>query len=882
MPTERVKTIRASGGDYTSLSAWQAGELGLGVGDLVARDEIAVAECYNDWTGNGLNEAAGVTISGWTTDATRYVCVRPAPGHGHKGMPGTGFRINRATGTVLTVSQAHTLIDGIEVIHTLDSNGFNYAVFTTVQCTIRNVIGRAAFVVFSSDSNSLTLPAKWIQCLALPAGPARAPTGFGAASAGSDYFLAVNCVVGDGCATGFAISNLASFRNHTLINCVAYSCSTASYTGAANAASSNNAATDGVANTPPGSSPYSSDVVAGDFVNAAAKDFHLSAGSGLIGQGSNQYGTVSLDVDGGSWPSSGAWDIGFDRYGAAAYVDPVVYLTQEIPWGAQPPLETPLNADHPAFANGAYFFNHFGVGSGRDIAGGGYHTVPANAPAQSVRSGGLGLDFVAASSQHTTSARALTIPANSAFTFFVYASIDVADANIGRMVSLRSSSSANPIISMGTGNNGTGGNADRFSTLFRDNAGSLVNGVDLNATMTTNEPRLWWIRRTAAGALSSGIAGTQLGGTGTAAGALTLTADRMNYGVDLVNTALGYFDGFIYFGSMVPKWLSDEELGGIADQPWQLFEPQVIQTPIYSAAVAPTTFLTFSLSLAIQQAQALTASLSTAVQAPQSASAVADAAVQAARTAQASLDAAVQVASTAVADLSTAVQASGLQTASLNAALQLARSATLALDLAVQAHLSATASVNLQVQSAASATASVNLQVQAGSSASVSLSMAVLQGALSAVGLDLAVLRVGSQTAGVSAALQAARSAAAAIDFAIQAVRSVSASVNLQIQDGISALVGIDVAVQQARNAVAGVQLAIGQSAAASANVDAVAMLQRVVSAALGGAVTAARVASAGLSFYVDDGGVIVITGPIRLLAIISQELAFEATIEQA
>lgn len=330
---------------------------------------------------------------------------------------------------------------------------------------------------------------------------------------------------------------------------------------------------------------------------------------------------------------------------------------------------------------------------------------------------------------------------------------------------------------------------------------------------------------------------------------------------------------------------------------WSLvFAPQQQQVFFGGTTVAPTTFLTLSLSLAIQQAQAMTASLSAAVQAPQSASAVASAAVQAARTAQASLDAAVQTTASAVASLSTAVQASGQQTASINGALQLARSATVALDLAVQAHLSATASVNLQVQAAASATASLNLQIQAGSSASVSLSMAVLQSALSAVGLDLAVLRVGSQTAGISAALQAARSAAAAIDIALQIVRSTtaaidvvlqaarssSASVNLQIQDGVSALVGIDLAVQQARTAVAGVQLAIGQSATASASVDAVAMLQRVVSAALGGAVSASRIASAGLSFYVDDGGVIVITGPIRLLAIISQEIAFEATIEQA
>ena len=45
MATEIVHTIRASGGDYTTLSAWEAAQQR----DLVAADEIAVAECYNDW-----------------------------------------------------------------------------------------------------------------------------------------------------------------------------------------------------------------------------------------------------------------------------------------------------------------------------------------------------------------------------------------------------------------------------------------------------------------------------------------------------------------------------------------------------------------------------------------------------------------------------------------------------------------------------------------------------------------------------------------------------------------------------------------------------------------------------------------------------------------
>ena len=68
MATEIVHTIKASGGDYSSLSAWEAAQQR----DLVSADEIAVAECY------GFVDTSGAIIDGWTTDSTRYIEVRAA------------------------------------------------------------------------------------------------------------------------------------------------------------------------------------------------------------------------------------------------------------------------------------------------------------------------------------------------------------------------------------------------------------------------------------------------------------------------------------------------------------------------------------------------------------------------------------------------------------------------------------------------------------------------------------------------------------------------------------------------------------------------------------------------------------------------------------
>ena len=63
-----TKTIKSSGGDYTSLSAWEAAEqadiTGLGP---------SIAECYD------VDDTTPTTISGWTTTASDYIEIIAAP-----------------------------------------------------------------------------------------------------------------------------------------------------------------------------------------------------------------------------------------------------------------------------------------------------------------------------------------------------------------------------------------------------------------------------------------------------------------------------------------------------------------------------------------------------------------------------------------------------------------------------------------------------------------------------------------------------------------------------------------------------------------------------------------------------------------------------------
>ena len=58
------------------------------------------------------------------------------------------------------------------------------------------------------------------------------------------------------------------------------------------------------------------------FVNAPGYDFHLQAGSPLIGAGTNLSTVFTQDRDGNARPASGAWDIGAYQYGATGATAP--------------------------------------------------------------------------------------------------------------------------------------------------------------------------------------------------------------------------------------------------------------------------------------------------------------------------------------------------------------------------------------------------------------------------------------------------------------------------------------------------------------------------------------------------------------------------------
>lgn len=286
MATEVVSTIRSSGGDYTSLSAWEAGEQR----NLVTADEIEVAECYDDWP-SGLSDT--VTINGWTTDSTRYPKITVASGHRHNGTPQSGFFVKASSsGNVVVATNSNCHFEWLDVENTGTGGGIS----VVAGCVLRNCISKAPGSGAAAFNNSSGGASTFLTCLAYSSN-----WGFYSSQASS----LLNCVAANCTSRGF----WAGASTVVAKNCVAYS-NTANYAGTFSASSTHNATSSASDDAPGGNSVTS--VGSGAFVNAASNDFHLASGSALIGAGTNLYSDFTTDIDGDAWPSSGAWDIGFD------------------------------------------------------------------------------------------------------------------------------------------------------------------------------------------------------------------------------------------------------------------------------------------------------------------------------------------------------------------------------------------------------------------------------------------------------------------------------------------------------------------------------------------------------------------------------------------
>lgn len=114
MATLIVKTLRASGGDYSLFSSFFA-DMESQYPNLVAADVVIQLDCYNDWPA-GLDSKFEIS-NNFITDETHKFIINVPESERHKGTPGTGFYVNYTspTGMVFWLRNKHFDFIGLDV-----------------------------------------------------------------------------------------------------------------------------------------------------------------------------------------------------------------------------------------------------------------------------------------------------------------------------------------------------------------------------------------------------------------------------------------------------------------------------------------------------------------------------------------------------------------------------------------------------------------------------------------------------------------------------------------------------------------------------------------------------------------------------------------------
>lgn len=301
MATESKTTIKPSGqgGDYTSLSAWEAGEQA----DLVAADQYAVASIDGDWSGGA--DTTYVDINGWTTDATRYIEIRTETSARHSGKWDTSAYI---------LSCAFSGATSCLYYHQ------SYVKFIGLQCMVKQSTGGTWQICYHGYSSATTAGIEFDSCIAR-----RDTTGAASTNAAGGFWFnnyntysstvtAKNClsydfdIVSNSCA-GYKIRDNTSY----IYNCTAHNCYRGFDTPTSTATVLKNClaqdCTDGFGGSWDANSDYNCSDIASDapgsnsvtgtvtFLDVNAGDFTLSPYDSVAqSEGTNLYADADLPV----------------------------------------------------------------------------------------------------------------------------------------------------------------------------------------------------------------------------------------------------------------------------------------------------------------------------------------------------------------------------------------------------------------------------------------------------------------------------------------------------------------------------------------------------------------------------------------------------------
>ncbi len=322
---------------FTSLQTWENCVSGTAAqcpvapstsASLVADNRIEVGLVYQD-AGGGLS---GVTIDGSTTDIAHTITLQGAPGNRHLGNGNAGAYLQPLSAPGILVKDLNVRVewlvvrgggggttDGAIRVDVTDA-GYNGPI--EIANNILLNLGSSAILVGSTESQSVVVdvtnnvPVPYnspYQSIRL------APFG-NTFNPGSDVYVANNTAFGPAGANG-VVSLAADNTAVTLLNNVAWGFGTAFSVASPAPESNYNLSSDGTAPGPNSLLNVPASGAGGvNFVDAAARNYHILANSAAIETGISLSTLFERDMDGQKRPGGAQWDIGADEFGAPTAV----------------------------------------------------------------------------------------------------------------------------------------------------------------------------------------------------------------------------------------------------------------------------------------------------------------------------------------------------------------------------------------------------------------------------------------------------------------------------------------------------------------------------------------------------------------------------------
>lgn len=311
---DTVKTVKSSLGDYSSLSAWDAGQQ-----KVIAAGDRELAECYS------FNDTTQCTIDGWTTASNASIYIYTPAAERHAGVWNTGkyYLSSNAAGGTLIINEEYVTVEGLQV-----ANG---TAADSSECAVSiGTLAASSSVKITESILRHTNGGRFTFRLDGTAGTAVLQNcilygdSVGAAANPNGGTLNMDNVTGIGATYG----SYQAVGPTTARNC--YFSGTTSYQGThtLTTSASSDATTGSVGLR---SIAYST----ANFTNvtAGSENLHLVSGSALIDVGTDLSASFTVDIDGVT--RSGTWDIGADEYVAAAGGQPYIKRTGGVPFMAR-------------------------------------------------------------------------------------------------------------------------------------------------------------------------------------------------------------------------------------------------------------------------------------------------------------------------------------------------------------------------------------------------------------------------------------------------------------------------------------------------------------------------------------------------------------------